>query len=91
MIYEVDYTKEAREDIAELKRSEPQAYKKLQDLILELFDHPKTGIGHPKQLGGNRSGQWSRRIDKKHRLIYRIDDDIVLVLILSAMGHYDDK
>ncbi|MDR3133041.1 MAG: type II toxin-antitoxin system YoeB family toxin [Prevotellaceae bacterium] len=39
----------------------------------------------------NYAGCWSRRITRKDRLVYRIDDDKVIVLILTAKGHYDDK
>ncbi len=93
MIYRITYTDCAAEDVVNLKRSEPKAHKKLLSLLDELAFHPKSGTGRPKPLKGNRSGQWSRRIDQKHRLIYAIDDDVVvvLVLVLSAMGHYDDK
>ena len=91
MIYEVKYTKEANKDFDQLKRSEPSAFKKAEDLVLELHHHPRNGTGRPKPLKGSRTGQWSRRIDQKHRLVYRIDDDVVIVLVLSAWGHYDDK
>jgi toxin YoeB len=91
MIYEIEYEKQAKEDISFLKRHEPQAYKKLESLLWELESHPQTGTGHPKPLGGNRAGQWSRKIDQKHRLVYKIEEDIVVVLVLSAMGHYGDK
>ena len=30
-------------------------------------------------------------ITKKHRMVYRIFDTEVVVLVLSAYGHYDDK
>ncbi|MGV0921133.1 type II toxin-antitoxin system YoeB family toxin [Empedobacter falsenii] len=53
--------------------------------------HPEKGTGHPKPLGGNRVGEWSRKITDKHRLIYTIDNDQVIVLVISAYGHYDDK
>lgn len=91
MIYEVDFTEEAISYIAYLKRSEPQAYKKLQKLLIELQQHPETGTGHPKPLGNNRAGQWSRRITEKHRLIYQIEDEEITVLVLSVYGHYNDK
>jgi toxin YoeB len=42
-------------------------------------------------LKGQPEGRWSRRISQKHRLVYRIFDTEVLVLVLSAYGHYDDK
>ncbi|MBR4648624.1 MAG: type II toxin-antitoxin system YoeB family toxin, partial [Bacteroidaceae bacterium] len=47
--------------------------------------------GHPEPLKGQPEGRWSRHISKKHRLVYRIFDDAVLVLVLRAYGHYNDK
>ena len=67
------------------------AYKKALKLIAALYEHPRTGTGKPELLSGDRSGQWSRRIRKKHRLVYEIHDAEVVVLILTAYGHYDDK
>jgi toxin YoeB len=91
MIFTIDYLDEARDHIATLKRSEPQAYKKLYTLLPELENHPTSGTGRPKPLRGDKSGTWSRRIDKKHRLVYRIEEEKVVILVLSAMGHYEDK
>jgi len=54
--------------------------------------HPRAGTGKPELLKyGKFEGLWSRRISGKHRLFYSIKDNDVLVLILSAKGHYDDK
>ena len=91
MIYEIVIYEQAQEDIAMLAKSEPKAFAKAQRLIEELKSHPKTGTGKPEALKGDRSGQWSREITKKHRLIYEIHDDIVSVIVLTAYGHYNDK
>lgn len=91
MIYKLIFSEEAEHDIQRLKRSEPQAFKKLMKLLLELQEHPVTGTGKPEMLVGNRSGQWSRRISGRHRLIYCIEEEIVTVLVLSAYGHYEEK
>ncbi|MBR1593300.1 MAG: Txe/YoeB family addiction module toxin [Alloprevotella sp.] len=90
-MYEIIYSPKAIDDLRLLKRSEPASFKKVAKFIEELKVHPKTGTGHPEQLKGDRSGQWSRKITKKHRLIYEIFDDKVYVDVLSAFGHYDDK
>ena len=90
-MYKISYTERVKKDIIALKRNEPQCFKKVVKLIDELVEHPTTGTGNPKQLSSNRAGQWSRRISSKHRLIYMIDNDNVVVLLLSAYGHYDDK
>jgi toxin YoeB len=47
---------------------------------------PFTGTGKPELLKHKLSGIWSRRINKEHRLIYEVKDDIVF--ILSVRGHY---
>lgn len=91
MKYSISFTDDALADVENLERNEPKAYKKVQKFITELEEHPYTGTGHPEPLKGDRSGQWSRTITKKHRLVYEVHDDIVLVLVLSAYGHYDDK
>ena len=58
--------------------------------LLKLREHPYTGTGHPHQLC-YLNGIWSRKLDKKNRLLYTINDATVVVFIVSAMGHYDDK
>lgn len=90
-MYTLEFTSTAEETIKKLKRSEPQAFAKLKKLLIELMNHPTFGTGHPEQLKGERVGQWSRRITQKHRLIYQIKEHEVVVLVLSAYGHYDDK
>lgn len=89
--YNVIVTEEAQHDLKKLLHSEQSAYKKALKLIAELFEHPRTGTGKPEPLSGNRTGQWSRRISKKHRLVYEIRDMEVVVLVLTAYGHYGDK
>ncbi len=91
MSFVVKASERALIDLAKLKRSEPVSYKKAIALIRELEQHPTTGTGHPKPLGGNRAGRWSRHISHNHRLVYRIQEEIVTVLVLTAYGHYDDK
>ena len=90
-MYEVRYQKEALDDLAKLKRQEPAAFNKAVKLIDELYEHPRTGTGKPEPLSGDKVGQWSRRITKKHRLVYEIRDMEVIVIVISAYGHYEDK
>jgi toxin YoeB len=91
MKYTVILTEEASADLKRLQRNEPSAYKKALKLIAELGEHPKMGTGHPEPLKGLPEGRWSRQITKKHRLVYRIDNGKVLVIVLASYGHYDDK
>ena len=89
--YKVIIKEEAQEDLKKLLHSEPKTYEKAMKLIGELYEHPKTGLGHPEPLKGKPEGRWSREITKKHRLVYRIFEMEVHVDVLSAYGHYSDK
>lgn len=84
MTYEVIVYEQAQMDLAALAKSEPKAFTKAQKFIEELKVHPKTGTGRPEALKGDRNGQWSREITKKHRLIYEIHDEVVSVIVLTA-------
>lgn len=89
-MYNLDFTAESLKDISKIKKSDTPAYKKLLSLLKELEEHPYTGTGHPHQLR-HVSGMWSRKIDKKNRLRYIVNDTTIIVTIVSALGHYDDK
>lgn len=91
MIYKVINTTEADDGLARLAKNEPKAFAKAQRFIEELRIHPRTGTGHPEPLKGQPEGRWSREITKKHRMVYRILDEEVIVLVLTAYGHYGDK
>ena len=88
MAYIVKFNAEAQKDLAELKKRAPQALKKLAALIDELKEHPRTGTGQCEQLKHYAVETWSRRINKEHRLVYQIHDDVVEVIVISAFGHY---
>lgn len=91
MTYSIEFKEQATRDLIALAKHEPKAFQKAQALIEELREHPRTGTGKPEQLSGDRNGQWSRRITKKHRLVYEIHDKEVVVLVLTAYGHYSEK
>jgi len=90
-MYNIEFTTEAREGLAKLEKNEPKAFEKAVRFIEDLKVHPKTGLGHPEPLKGQPEGRWSREITKKHRLVYRIYESDVLVLVLRSYGHYNDK
>lgn len=92
MIFEIDFTPQALEDIEKLKKTGNKAIlKKIFSLIQELKQHPETGTGKPEKLKHYQQNIWSRRIDRKHRIVYLIDGKKIIVTILGAYGHYGDK
>lgn len=91
MKYNVVVSPKAAEHLQRLAHSEPKAFAQAGRFLKELAEHPKTGAGHPEPLKGQPANRWSREITKKHRMVYRIFDTEVLVEVLAAYGHYDDK
>ena len=63
--------------------------KKINGLINDIARNGNEGMGKPEPLRGNLSGYWSRRIDDKERLVYRIDENNIY--ILACWYHYGDK
>ncbi len=92
MIYELILQPEAEKHLEEWKKSgQKKILRKIADLFLELQTHPTTGTGQVEQLKGNLSGFWSRRIDKGSRMVYTIENEKVVVTVVSLKGHYGDK
>lgn len=87
-MYRVIFSPDAQKDVITLKKKAPLAFKKLMKIYEELELHPRTGTGQCEQLKHFAEETWSRRLDKEHRIVYRVYDDVVEVYILSAFGHY---
>lgn len=91
--YKIEFTTTALDDIERLKKSgDKTAIIKLNRLLHELIEHPRTGTGQVEQLKHTLyPDTWSRRINSKHRLVYEIYDDKIIVKVLTTYGHYQDK
>lgn len=63
--------------------------KRINALLKEINRTPYQGTGQPEPLKYDLSGYWSRRIDRKNRLVYRVEGDDIRVL--QCGSHYDDK
>ncbi|MBQ9893601.1 MAG: Txe/YoeB family addiction module toxin [Bacteroidales bacterium] len=87
-MYTIVFTDDAKKDLKELQRKAPQAIAKLAKLLDELKEHPRTRTGQVEPLKGYDGTVYSRRITKEHRLVYKIYDEVVEVLVLSAFGHF---
>ena len=59
---------------------------KLNRLIRECQRHPFDGTGKPEPLKGDYAGWWSRRIDREHRLVYRVEGEALI--IAQCRYHY---
>lgn len=85
----LSWNKKAWEEYLEWQNKDKKFLKQINKLITDICRNGNTtGIGNPEPLKGDFSGWYSRRIDSKNRLIYRIKDEEVLEII-SCKGHYD--
>lgn len=87
-MYTIIFSEDAKKDLKELHKKAPQAISKLAKLLDEIREHPRTGSGQVEALKGYDGNVYSKRITKEHRLVYRIIDNVVEVLVLFAFGHY---
>ena len=80
-------SKNAWEDFEYWLDHDKTVAKKIRRLIKEIQREPFRGIGKPEPLKNQWSSYWSRRITNEHRLVYKIQDDILI--IVQARYHYD--
>ena len=80
------FTTRAWEDYLYWQVNDRQILKKLHALIKECQRTPFEGTGNPEPLKHEFAGWWSRRIDKEHRLVYRVKDDNLE--IVQCRYHY---
>jgi toxin YoeB len=84
----IQWDLDAREDYLYWQTQDRKILKRINQLIKDVSRNPFEGIGKPEPLKGDLTGFWSRRIDEKHRLVYAVEDNAVL--IFSCKGHYED-
>ena len=90
-MYKLHLTNLALEQLEEFRKAGNKSMLlKIQKLFEELKLHPQTGTGKPEMLKGDLSGFYSRRIDHKNRLIYKILNNVVTVEVISIKGHYEN-
>lgn len=77
---------EFRDDLRYWAETDRKLLLRLLDLIDAVVRDPFTGIGKPEPLKYEMSGAWSRRLDKKHRVLYRVRED--RIEFIQARYHY---
>ena len=83
---EIKITPKARKHYEYWIQNDKKILKKINDLIKDIQKTPFMGLGKPEALKLNLSGYWSRRINQEHRLVYKIEDNILY--ILQCRYHY---
>ena len=79
------FAERAWEDYLYWQKADKKILKRINTLIKDIQRNPFEGIGDPEPLKYNWSGFWSRRITKEHRLVYAVENAI---LVAQCRFHY---
>ena len=80
------FADEAWEDYLYWQKQDKRMVERINKLIQETQREPYNGIGKPEALKHALSGYWSRRITDEHRMVYRVEDNALLIAQLRF--HY---
>jgi toxin YoeB len=80
------FSQNAWEDYCYWQKADRKIHLRINELIRDIQLNRYQGIGKPEPLRHNLAGYWSRRINKEHRIVYKIEGD--RVLIAQVRYHY---
>ncbi len=73
------FAEAAWQDYLYWQTNDKQMLQRINKLIQEIQREPFAGIGKPEPLKHALSGFWSRRINDEHRIVYKVDNDSLLI------------
>lgn len=79
----------AWDDYVYWQSQDKKTLKRINQLLRDIDRNGYDGIGKPEPLGEKLAGYWSRRIDEKNRLVYRIQGENIE--IAQCRTHYKEK
>ena len=82
----LSWAEKAWDDYLYWQTTDKKTLKRINRLIREIKRNPFEGIGDPEPLRHNWSGYWSRRIDREHRIVYKVADENLIVV--QCRYHY---
>ncbi|MCL2095609.1 MAG: Txe/YoeB family addiction module toxin [Oscillospiraceae bacterium] len=83
------WTDDAWEQYIYWQTQDKKTLKRINKLLRDIDRGGHEGLGKPEPLTGNWSGYWSREIDDKNRIVYRITNGVIIVA--ECGSHYGDK
>lgn len=82
----LSWAEKAWEDYLYWQQTDKKTLKRINTLLTEIKRQPFTGIGDPEPLKHHWSAYWSRRIDREHRLVYKVTENTIF--IAQCRYHY---
>ena len=87
MTWRLEFSKAAAKDVSKLAAAglKPKA----QELLGVVRNNPWQSSPPYEKLIGELAGAYFRRINRQHRLVYRVNEDSRVVDILRMWTHYE--
>jgi toxin YoeB len=85
---DIQFTPSGWSEFQDLLQLDRKLFLRTVDLIEAVTRDPFSGIGKPEPLKHQLAGCWSRRINERHRLVYRVNGQTLI--ILSCIFHYGE-
>ncbi len=82
------FVDESWDDYLYWQANDKKMLQRINELLKDISRNHYIGIGKPEPLKYKYKGFWSRRINDKHRLVYQVRQDEIL--IAKCRFHYDD-
>jgi len=82
----LSWAEKAWEDYIYWQHTDRKILKRINTLIKDIKRQPFDGLGDPEPLKHYWSGYWSRRVDREHRLVYKVTDEAII--IVQCRYHY---
>ena len=84
----IQWDMDAWNDYIYWQTQDRKTLKRINLLIKDISRSPFEGLGKPEPLKGTLTGFWSRRIDEENRLVYVVEEKVII--LISCRGHYEN-
>jgi len=85
--YKIKFSKQAEKDKIKLKSSGLD--KNCKNILTLMLENPFCYPPAYEKLSGDLNGLYSRRINRQHRIVYEVDENLKEIHIIRMWTHYD--
>jgi len=82
----LSWAEKAWEDYLYWQKTDKKTLRRINSLVNDIKRQPFEGLGDPEPLKHGWSGYWSRRINREHRVVFKVTDEAII--IVQCRYHY---
>ena len=88
-MFTIKYTKESINQLKKIQNA--KLIQKISLIISNIATDPYSKDYKFERLKHNLTGYCSKRLDQKNRIIYKVQDNQIIVTVISVLGHYEEN